>query len=34
MTHAETAYEIGGGITGGGTTTPPVTRPSSVEVSS
>ncbi len=34
MTHAETAYEIGGGITGGGTTTAPVTRPSSVEVSS
>ena len=34
LTHAETAYEIGGGITGGGSATPPVTRPSSVEVSS
>ncbi|MDQ3502039.1 MAG: ammonium transporter [Actinomycetota bacterium] len=34
MTHAETAYEIGGGITGGGTTTPAAPRPSSVEVSS
>ena len=34
LTHAETAYEIAGGITGGGSSTPALTRPTSVEVSS